>query len=407
MTRSYKASLGFIFITVLVDVIGIGVIIPVMPDLITSLTDLEANEAAPWGGWLIATYGIFQFLCAPILGELSDRFGRRPIILIALLGLGIDYIFHAFAPTITWLFIGRIIAGICGASFSAATSYIADISTPEKKAQNFGIIGAGFGLGFIIGPAIGGFFGEMGIQIPFFVAAGLTLLNLVYGYFFLPESLKPEHRRSVKWHRAIPGRSLLHLSKYTGIIGLIFTFFLVNVAGFSVQSTWSFYTIFRFDWDSSEIGLSLALVGLIVAIIQGGLIKYIVKGLGEYKTILIGMFFWFVGLLLFSYASESWMMYAFILPYCMGGIASPTLQGLISNQVPLTEQGELQGAIAGLISISSIVSPIIMTNTFDYFSNAEVAPFYMPGAAFVLGAILVFLSFFVVIKPLRNLTRKS
>jgi len=392
----------FIFITILVDIIGIGIIIPVIPSLIENLTEGGLSEASRIGGWLIFAFAIMQFLFAPLMGILSDKFGRRPILLLALLGLGIDYIFHAFAPSIGWLFVGRVFAGITGASITVATAYIADISTPEKKAQNFGMIGAAFGLGFIIGPVIGGLAAKVSLQLPFLIAAGLTLLNVVYGFFILPESLAPEKRREVDLKRANPLGSLKLIRKYPIVAGLMVSFFLVYMASQAVQSTWTYFTMFKFEWDEAMVGYSLGVVGVIVAIVQGGLVKYAVKLWGEKKTIYIGYVFWIIGLILFASATQGWMLFAFLLPYCLGGIASPTLQGVVSNQVADNEQGELQGAMTALISLSSIIGPLVMTNLFYQFTQDD-APFQFAGAPFALGAVLVLASFILSRKSLRKI----
>lgn len=405
MDSKYKASLGFIFITILVDVIGIGIIVPVIPSLIQNLTGEGLSVASRYGGLLMLAYAAMQFIFAPILGELSDKYGRRPVLLIALFGLGVDFVFHAYAPTLGWLFVGRILAGISGASFTVATAYIADISTPEKKAQNFGLVGAAFGLGFIVGPAIGGILGEIDIKLPFLAAAGLSFLNFLYGVFVLPESLKPENRRPFRWKRANPVGSLLHLKKYPLIIGFMISFFIVYVAGHSVQSTWSYFTMYRFGWDESMVGYSLAAVGVLVAIVQGGLIRVAVKKLGEKRTVIIGMLFWIIGLFLFSIAFEGWMMFSFLLPYCLGGIAGPTLQSIMSNQVPANEQGELQGTITSLVSLSSIIGPPFMTFLFYFFSRDENSTLFFPGAAFLVGAVLVLISLLLVLKPLNKLMK--
>ncbi len=390
--RNYKASLGFIFVTILVDVIGIGIIIPVLPALIEKLSGEGLSEASRIGGWLMFAFAIMQFLFAPLLGSLSDKFGRRPIILIALFGLGIDYIFHAYAPTLGWLFVGRVLAGISGASFTVATAYIADISTPEKKAQNFGIVGAAFGLGFIVGPVIGGLAAKWGVQVPFLIAAALSLLNFVYGFFILPESLKPENRQNqIDWRKANPIGSMVKLKKYPVVLGFIIPLFLIYIAGHSVQSTWTFYTMYRFDWTEATVGLSLALVGLVVAIVQGGLVKYIVRKFGDEKTIVVGMLFWTVGLILFASAFQSWMMFAYILPYCLGGVAGPTLQGLISNVVPDNFQGQLQGTLTSVISLTSIAGPPLMTYIFYRFTG-ENPILDFAGAPFAAGAIFMILA---------------
>ncbi len=403
--KNRKASLVFIFITILVDIIGIGIIIPVLPSLIENLTAGGLSEASRVGGWLIFAFAIMQFLFAPLLGILSDKFGRRPILLLALTGLGIDYIFHAFAPTIGWLFVGRVFAGITGASVTVATAYIADISTPEKKAQNFGMIGAAFGLGFIIGPVIGGIAAKVNLQLPFLIAAGLTLVNVIYGYFVLPESLALDKRREINFKRANPLGSLKLIKKYPIVSGLMVSFFLIYMASQAVQTTWTYYSMYKFKWDEAMVGYSLGVVGVIVAIVQGGLVKYAVKWWGEKKTIYRGYFFWMIGLILFAFASEGWMLFAFLLPYCLGGIASPTLQGVVSNQVADNEQGELQGAMTALISLSAIIGPLLMTNLF-YFFTQDDAPFQFPGMPFLVGAVLVVVSFFFSIKSLRKLTSK-
>lgn len=394
MSKKYNARLGFIFVTVLIDVIGVGIIIPVIPSLIETLTNSGLAEAAKYGGWLMFSYAIMQFIFAPVLGSLSDRFGRRPILLISLFGLGINYLIHAFAPTIVWLFAARFLAGICGGSISTASAYIADISEPEKKSQNFGLIGVAFGLGFIIGPVIGGILGKIAVSLPFIAAAALTFLNVLYGYFVLPESLSIENRRKFDWKRANPVGSLFHVKKYPVVSGIIIAIFLLNLAAHSVNSTWTFYTMFKFNWNETMVGYSLGFVGLLVAIVQGGLVRYTIPKLGVKKSIFTGMALWGTGMILFSVATESWMMFAFIIPYSIGGIAGPAMQGAVSNQIPDNEQGELQGAITSLISLTSIIGPLLMTNLFSYFSKDE-APIYLPGAPFVLGAVLILTAYFL------------
>jgi DHA1 family tetracycline resistance protein-like MFS transporter len=344
--------------------------------------------ASQWGGWLTFAYAIMQFLFAPVLGNLSDQYGRRPILLVSLFGFGIDYLFVAFAPTIAWLFVGRLIAGVTGASFTTASAYIADISTKENRAQNFGLIGAAFGLGFIIGPVIGGLLGSYGTRLPFLVAAGLCLLNALYGYFILPESLPKESRRPFKWSRANPMGSLLHLKKYPGVSGLIGALMLVYIAGHAVQSNWTFFTIEKFGWSEKIIGISLGAFGLLIALVQGGLIRYINPRLGNDRSVYVGLGLYTIGMLLFAFASQSWMMFAFMVPYCMGGIAGPALQAIITGHVPANEQGELQGALTSLISATSIIGPPVMTNLFAFFTRPS-APIRFPGAPFLFGAVLM------------------
>ncbi len=391
MASNRNAAIGFIFITLLIDVIGFGIIIPVMPKLIEELGHANISQASKIGGWLLFAFAITQFVFSPLMGNLSDRFGRRPVILASLFGFAIDYLFLAFAPTIGWLFVGRIVAGITGASFTAASAYIADISLPEERAKNFGMIGAAFGLGFVIGPAVGGLLGDFGPRVPFMVAAGLCMLNFLYGLFVLPESLKPENRRPFQWVRAIPGVTLVKLRKYPSIGGLVLALLLVYLGSHAVHSNWSFFTIERFKWDSKMIGISLAVVGLLVGAVQAGLTRVINPRIGNEKSIYIGLALYAVGMFLFALASQSWMMFAFLVPYCLGGICGPALQSIMAGLVPSNEQGELQGSLSALMSFSSILGPIMMTNIFATFTG-EKAPVYFPGAPFVLGSIFMLAS---------------
>lgn len=384
-------ALVFIFITLLIDVTGLGIIIPVFPKLIEQLIDGDLSQAASWGGWLSFAYALMQFVFSPILGGLSDRFGRRPVLLFSLFGFGVDYILQGFAPTIGWLFLGRLLAGVTGASFTTANAYIADISTPEKRAQNFGLMGAAFGVGFILGPAMGGYLGQYGPRVPFFVAAGLTMINFTYGFFILPESLAPENRRPFNWRRANPVGSLLNLGRYPVILGLVASLVLIYIAGFAVQGTWTFYTMEKFKWDEKTVGWSLAAIGLAFAIVQGGLSRIIIPKLGQQRSVYVGLLFSALGFALFAFASQSWMMFAFMGVYALGGIAGPSVQGIISGQVPANEQGEVQGALTSLTSTTSIVGPLIMTNLFAYFTAAN-APVYFPGAPYLLGAVLTLIS---------------
>lgn len=409
MASKKKAALGFIFITLFIDITGWGLVIPVFPKLIKELTNADISTIGRYGGWLTVAYAVVQFFFAPIVGNLSDRFGRRPVLLISLLGFGIDYLFLSFAPTLGWLFVGRVIAGITGASITTATAYIADISTHEDRAKNFGLIGAAFGLGFIIGPAIGGLLGEFGSRVPFLVAAGLTLLNTVYGYYVLPESLPVENRRKFEWSRANPFGSLKHLGRFPAIWGLVVALVLVYIAGHSVQSTWSFFTIERFQWSEGMIGISLAVVGILVAAVQGGLIRVVNPILGNERSIYLGLLLYAIGLLLFAFASETWMMFVFLIPYCLGGIAGPALQAVISNHVPANEQGELQGTLTSLMSLTTIVGPLVMTMLFAYFTQPK-APIHFSGAPFLLGAILMLGSAivaYVVLKEERKIPQNA
>jgi DHA1 family tetracycline resistance protein-like MFS transporter len=391
MIKNRSAAVGFIFVTVLVDVIGWGLIIPVIPHLIAGMKQVPVNQASKYGGILLFVYAFMQFIFAPILGNLSDRYGRRPVLLLSLFGFGVDYVFTAFAPSYGWLFVGRTVAGITGASFTTASAYIADVSTPENRAKNFGMIGAAFGLGFIIGPAIGGLLGKFGVRAPFIAAAILSLLNCVYGYFILPESLSSENRRPFDWKRANPLGALMHLRKYPAIGGLIASITLVYLAAHAVQSNWNYFTIYRFNWTEQMVGLSLALVGLLIALVQAGLIRVITPRIGNRRSIYLGLALYAAGMLLFAFANQSWMMYVFLIPYCLGGIAGPALQAVMAGQVPPNEQGELQGALTSLMSVTSIVGPLLMTNLFAYFTSTG-APLVFPGAPFLMGSLLMVIS---------------
>ena len=336
-----KASIQFIFFTLLLDVIGFGIIIPVMPEMIASLKGISINEASKYGGYLLTSFAIAQFFSSPIMGSLSDQYGRRPVLLFSLFGFCIDYLFLAFAPSFGWLMVGRVIAGITGASFTTASAYIADISTSETRAKNFGMIGAAFGMGFIIGPVLGGLLGKFDTKWPFYASAILCFINLLYGYFVLPESL------------------------------------------------------------SNLVGYSLGLVGILVGVVQGLLIKRSVALLGNEKSVFIGFGLYALGMFLFSFASQGWMMFVFLIPYCLGGISGPCIQSIMTTEVPANEQGELQGGLTSLQSLTTIFGPLMMTNLF-YFATKPNATFHFPGAPFFLGGIFMAASFFITFRLLRT-----
>ncbi len=390
--RSRNASLGFIFVTLLIDITGWGIIIPVVPGLIMEVSGGTVSEASNYGGWLIAAYAIMQFICAPVVGALSDRYGRRPILLASLFGFTIDYLITAFAPTLAWLFLGRVIAGVMGASFTTAGAYIADVSPPEKRAQNFGLIGVAFGLGFIIGPLIGGLLGDWGLRMPFFVTAGLTFVNWLYGFFFVPESLKPANRRKFDWRRANPIGTLRSLFRYKVIAGLFASLALLYLAAHAVQSNWAYYTIEKFKWSEGQIGASLAVVGLLSAIVQGWLIRVLIPKIGQRRSVYIGLGLYAAGFFLYAIAAQGWMMYAFTVVYCLGGIAGPALQGIMSNTIPPTEQGELQGGFTSLMSLTSIFGPLVMNSLLFAHFTSPSTDIYFPGAAMLLGGVLTVVS---------------
>lgn len=387
MKTNKQAVIGFIFITLLIDVMGWGLIIPVMADLIAELKGIPVNLASTYGAFLLSSFAITQFLFSPLVGNLSDRFGRRPVLLISLLGFGIDYLILAWAPTYGWLFVGRIIAGITGASFTTASSYIADISADETtRAKNFGLIGAAFGLGFVLGPALGGLLATWGLRAPFYAAAALCLLNCLFGVLLLPESLPKGSRRAFDWRRANPLGSLRFLMEHKEIGGLAISFFLIYLGAQAVQGSWNFFTIYQFDWSEGMIGISLAVVGVLTGLVQGGLTRVLNPKIGNEKSIYLGLSLYALGLVLFAFATEGWMMFVFLVPYCLGGICGPSLQSLIAGHVDSSQQGELQGALTSLMSLTTILGPLIMNSTFAYFTTPR-APFHFPGIHFLIGAV--------------------
>lgn len=382
-----RNALFFVAITVLLDVIGFGVIIPVLPRLLVELTGDTISRAAIDGGWLAFVYAAMQFTFAPVLGNLSDRFGRRPVLLYAIGSLGVDYLIMGFAPTLGWLYLGRAISGIAGASFTPAYAYITDVSPPEKRAQNFGVVGAAFGIGFIIGPALGGLLGSLGPRAPFFAAAALSLTNFVYGALVLPESLPLERRRPFDLRRANPLGTLTRMHRNTAARGILAALFLWQLANQVMPSIWAFYTKYRFAWSEATIGLSLAFSGLLMATSQGTIVRAVVPRWGERRTALTGIAVAGAGFVGYAAATQSWMMFAWLCTWLLGATVMPTTNALLSHRVPADAQGELQGAVSGLYSLSSIVGPPIMTQVFGRFS-ATGAPLRVPGAPFLLSAAL-------------------
>lgn len=401
MKTSKSAAIGFIFITLTIDVIGWGLIIPVMPKLLSELKHIPINETSTWGGLLVSVFALMQFIFAPLMGNLSDRFGRRPVILLSLLGFCVDYIILALAHNYALLFVGRVLAGITGASFTAASAYIADISTNENRAKNFGLIGAAFGLGFVLGPALGGLLAGWGLRAPFYAAAILCFVNFLYGYFVLPESLKVENRRPFNWLKANPVGSLFFFIKHKEITGLVAGFIFIYLAAHAVQSNWSYFTMFVFNWNEKQVGISLAIVGVLVGLVQGGLIRIVNPKLGDEKSTYLGLLLYAVGLTLFAFASRSWMMYVFLIPYCLGGVAGPALQSIITKHIPNNEQGELQGGLTSLMSLTSIFGPLIMTGLFNYTTHSN-SPIHFPGAPFLLGAVFMLISVWIARRVLQK-----
>jgi DHA1 family tetracycline resistance protein-like MFS transporter len=396
-----KKAVAFIFVTMLVDSIGLGIILPVLPQLIEELTGGGLPQAARYGGWLLFLYAAAQFLCAPVIGNLSDRFGRRPVLLLSLLALGLDYILMGLAPTILWLFVGRLISGICGASYSTANAYIADVTPPERRAQNFGLMGAAFGFGFIIGPVAGGFLGELGPRAPFFAAAGLALANALYGYLVIPETLPPERRRAFSWARANTLGAFAHLRTVPAAVMLAATLLFHQLAHFVLPSVWSFYVMEKYGWSVRDVGYSLGVAGLSMALVQGLLIRSVIPRIGPQRAAFIGLIFAAIGYFGYAFAPNGLVLYAFMVPAALAGLAFPSINGLISTLVPGNAQGELQGALGSISGLTAIVAPVLMTQLFGFFTSPS-APLHFPGAAFFAAGVLELGSVLLLARTIRR-----
>lgn len=384
-----KNAFLFIFITIVIDSTGLGIIIPSLPRLIAEVSNLSVNKSASYYGLILGCYALMQFIFSPIIGSISDRFGRRPIILLSLFGLGLDYVFMYFAPSLTWLVIGRCLSGMFGASFTSASAYIADISSPENKTKNFGLVGAAFGIGFIIGPGIGGLLGDFNLRAPFLFAAGLSLLNLVYGIFVLKESLPIENRRSFSWKRSNPIGAFFQLDKYKNFAWVFVVLFLLYMGGMAIQSTWNYYTMEKFNWKIKDVGLSLTAVGICIALIQGVLAGKISKKLGDNKTAYLSLSITFITMNIIAFATRGWVLFACMLPYAFSGLADPAIRSILSNNTSESEQGELQGLITSVLSVAEIIGPPTMMAIFYYFSILPT-PFY--GMPFVVGSLFILLA---------------
>jgi DHA1 family tetracycline resistance protein-like MFS transporter len=394
MRGSPKVSLVVVLSVVYIDMLGIGLAFPVLPQLIEEFEGGDISRASYIYGLLAAAYSLMQFAFAPLIGALSDRFGRRPVILLALAGMAINYVLLAFAPTLAWFAIGRMIAGAFGATFSAAGAYLADITPPEKRAQSFGLIGAAFGFGFITGPAIGGVLGSVDLRLPFVVAAGLSLADFLFAYFALPESLAHENRKAVNLRHANPVGALREIGRYSSVLGLMAIFVMATFANRVAEMTWVLFTSYRFAWDPQQIGLSLAMVGVMFVVGQAGLVRVVVPRVGERRAVLIGLAVSVVVPVLYGVVPRGWMIYPVMVLAIFGWtIAQPAVQALMSQAVPANEQGLLQGALASMTNLTSIFGPPIWTGLFGFFVS-PAAPFILPGAAFFASA-LVFLAAFV------------
>ncbi len=386
----HQAALSFIFVTVMLDTLSFGIVIPVLPQLIVQLIGGSIARAAVWAGAFGTLYMLMQFVFSPLQGALSDRFGRRLVILISNFGLGIDFIVMAMAPALWLLFVGRAVSGASAASFSTANAYIADITPREKRAAAFGTLGAAFGIGFIVGPALGGLLGHWWIRLPFWVSAGLALANFGYGWFVLPESL-PKERRSARfdWRHANPFGAITLLRRYPQVFGLAAVFFLINLAQFSLNSTYVLYTDYRYGWGPQAVGYTLALVGLCSGLVQAVLVRRLMPSLGERRLILAGLVLCIAGYVAFGLAPAAWLFLLGIPFLCLGGLAGPPAQAMMTHQVDPHEQGRLQGALTSLASFAGIFGPALFANLFALFISDHAPVQHLPGAAFLLAALLL------------------
>lgn len=395
-----KAAVPFIFATILLDALGIGILIPIFPDLIRRFSD-DPSFVSQNFGYFISVYALMQFFASPVLGALSDRFGRRPVLLISLLGAGLDYILMAYAPELWILFVGRVISGLTGASMTVASAYMADVSDDTNRSANFGMIGGAWGVGFIVGPMMGGMLGSMGPTIPFLAAAALNILNFIFGYFILPESLPEEKRRKVEMAKMNPFKSIFKILKPSPILILIWVYILLFLAGQVHPSVWTLYTENKFGWTAFQVGLSISFVGLSIGVAQAGLTRLIIPKIGEWNSIVLGTIVNILGFAAFGLATEGWMMYAIMVPSSVAGIAGPALQSLISKSIPQNEQGELQGTLMSLGSLTAIIGPLIFTALFTHYTKTD-APTIFAGAPYIAAALVCMISGVLLFIPRKN-----
>jgi DHA1 family tetracycline resistance protein-like MFS transporter len=391
----------FILITVVIDSMGIGLILPVMPDLLREVAGVDLATAAIWGGLLSAIFAVMQFLFGPVLGNLSDRFGRRPILLVALVVMAIDYLVLAMAGTLWLLFLGRIIGGITAATQSTAAAYMADISKPEQKAANFGLISAAFGLGFIIGPLLGGLLGELGTRAPFYAAAALAALNAIFGYFVLPETVRQAIPRPFEWRRANPFGAFRAVGRLPGLGVLLTVFFLYQVAFFVYPAVWAYFTRARFGWEDGMVGVSLALFGVAMVVVQAWLIRVILARFGERLTVAFGLLFNIAAFGTIALVASGTIALILTPLTALGAVVVPALQGLMSRMVSDDAQGELQGVLTSIGAVSMIISPVLMTQTFAYFTS-EGSIIQLPGAPFIVSMILMVIGALIFLPSMRS-----
>lgn len=388
-------ALIFVLITVAINSVGFGIIIPVLPELIRALTGLENNAAALHLGGMTFVFALMQFICMPIVGGLSDAYGRRPIMLVSVGALAFDYLLMALAPTVALLYVARAISGAFGATFSTANAYIADTSPPEKRAQNFGLVGAVFGVGFILGPVLGGWLGEFGPRIPFFAAAAICALNFVYGWFVLPETHKPEKRRAFSLKRSNAIGSMKSLGRIKGVRALLFVYFLLAIAHTVYPSTYTLSTQEALGWSTADVGNSLGAFGLASLFVQGWLIRIIIPKTGQFYAAVIGIIGAALAYAILGNASAGWIVYAAGPFAALAGLYGPSITNMMSVRVDDTEQGELQGAIGAAQGLAMMIGPLIMTGTFFIFANRDTSPIYLPGSPFLVASLLTVLAFFI------------
>ena len=386
-----RRMLPIVAMALFIDSMGIGIIIPVAPQLVMQLSALTLADAAPIAGWLTLAYASMQFVFSPILGNLSDRHGRKPILLASLAALAIDYVLMGFAPTLAWLFLGRIIAGIAGATFATANAVVADIIPPENRAKYFGLNGAAWGMGFIVGPVVGGLLGQYGPRVPFFAAAVFTAINFLIALAVLKETLPDGERRAFSARRANVLGALRSMRAIPGALLLLAVLFMYQIGHDTLPSTWAWMTMAKFDWAERDIGISLAVLGLGTAVVQGGLVGLFTRRWGEHRAALIGLSGGAVGFLGYAFSTAPWMLFASVPLACLIGLTMPSIRAILSRQVPANAQGELQGAIAGIVSFTAIVTPFSMTHLFSAATtsmNFPGAPFLAAAASLMLGALL-------------------
>lgn len=387
-----QAAITFILLTLFIDILGIGIVIPVLPELVKELVGGETATAALYLGGITGAYSLMQFLCAPVVGALSDRYGRRPILLASMFGFAVNFLIQAYAPTIVWLLVGRLIAGVMGASFTTANAYIADVSSAENRARNFGLAGVMFGLGFIVGPAMGGFLGEVNVRLPFLVSAGLAMLNFLYGYFILPESLPLDKRSRFQLSKANPLGSIWQLNAYPLVAALVVPFLLASLAHRGLENVWVLHNGYRYEWTGRMNGLTLGLVGLMAAIVQGGLVRPTIRQFGERTIAIFGTCISCLAFMGYAIANAGWIVPLIVVFGSLGGLAGPAMQSIVAATVDDNDQGKVQGALTSLISLTNIVAPVIFTmGLFGYFTSAQ-APFIFPGAPFFVGSALLLLA---------------